>query len=159
MEENAFRHAVADHRDVVFRIALTYLRDPADADDVTQDVFLKLLQSDNRFESGQHIRNWLIRVTVNECKSLFRKPWKRVDDIELYANQLEIPNRESRELFVELMRLKRTYRVPVFLYYYMDLSTQEIAELLKIPSATVRTRLARGRQKLKALLEDDEDVF
>ena len=74
MEEQAFRQAVEDHRDVVFRIALTYLRDRADADDVAQDVFLKLLKSDVHFESWEHLRRWLIRVTINECKSLFRKP-------------------------------------------------------------------------------------
>ncbi|MDB1895441.1 RNA polymerase sigma factor [Collinsella aerofaciens] len=78
MEEQAFRQAVEDHRDVVFRIALTYLRDRADADDVAQDVFLKLLKSDAQFESWEHLRRWLIRVTINECKSLFRKPWRRV---------------------------------------------------------------------------------
>lgn len=82
MEEQAFRQAVEDHRDVVFRIALTYLRDRADADDVAQDVFLKLLKSDGHFESREHLRRWLIRVTINECKSLFRKPWRRVEDIE-----------------------------------------------------------------------------
>ncbi len=82
MEEQAFRQAVEDHRDVVFRIALTYLRDRADADDVAQDVFLKLLKSDTHFESWEHLRRWLIRVTINECKSLFRKPWRRVEDIE-----------------------------------------------------------------------------
>ncbi len=71
MEEQAFRQAVEDHRDVVFRIALTYLRDRADADDVAQDVFLKLLKSDTHFESWEHLRRWLIRVTINECKSLF----------------------------------------------------------------------------------------
>lgn len=78
MEEQAFRQAVEDHRDVVFRIALTYLRDRADADDIAQDVFLKLLKSDGYFESWEHLRRWLIRVTINECKSLFRKPWRRV---------------------------------------------------------------------------------
>lgn len=71
MEEQTFRQAVEDHRDVVFRIALTYLRDRADADDVAQDVFLKLLKSDGHFESWEHLRRWLIRVTINECKSLF----------------------------------------------------------------------------------------
>ena len=87
MEEQAFRQAVEDHRDVVFRIALTYLRDRADADDVAQDVFLKLLKNDAQFESWEHLRRWLIRVTINECKSLFRKPWRRVEDIENLADR------------------------------------------------------------------------
>ena len=95
MEEQAFRQAVEDHRDVVFRIALTYLRDCADADDVAQDVFLKLLKSDGHFESWEHLRRWLIRVTINECKSLFRKPWRRVEDIENLADSLSAAQDEG----------------------------------------------------------------
>ena len=95
MEEQAFRQAVEDHRDVVFRIALTYLRDCADADDVAQDVFLKLLKSDGHFESWEHLRRWLIRVTINECKSLFRKPWRRVEDIENLADSLSAAQDET----------------------------------------------------------------
>ena len=73
--EKWFREAVERHRDMVFRLAYTYLRDPADADDVTQDVFVKLLRSGKRFEGDDHLRYWLVRVTINECKSLFRKPY------------------------------------------------------------------------------------
>ena len=62
------------YRDTVFRLAFTYLRNQADADDVTQDVFVKLIRSSHDFESDEHLRRWLIRVTINECKSLFRKP-------------------------------------------------------------------------------------
>lgn len=96
MEEQAFRQAVEDHRDVVFRIALTYLRDRADADDVAQDVFLKLLKSDGHFESWEHLRRWLVRVTINECKSLFRKPWRRVEDIENLADSLSAAQDETK---------------------------------------------------------------
>lgn len=96
MEEQAFRQAVEDHRDVVFRIALTYLRDRADADDIAQDVFLKLLKSDGHFESWEHLRRWLIRVTINECKSLFRKPWRRVEDIENLADSLSAVQDETQ---------------------------------------------------------------
>ena len=62
------------YRDTVFRLAFTYLRNQADADDVTQDVFVKLIRSSHDFENDEHLRRWLIRVTINECKSLFRKP-------------------------------------------------------------------------------------
>ena len=105
MEEQAFRQAVEDHRDVVFRIALTYLRDRADADDVAQDVFLKLLKSDTHFESWEHLRRWLIRVTINECKSLFRKPWRRVEDIENLADSLSTAQEETKAVLSDVMRL------------------------------------------------------
>lgn len=156
MEEQAFRQAVEDHRDVVFRIALTYLRDRADADDVAQDVFLKLLKSDAQFESWEHLRRWLIRVTINECKSLFRKPWRRVEDIENLADSLSTAQEETKAVLSDVMRLPERFRVPIMLYYYLGFSTSEIAELLHVPAATVRTRLARGRSKLKFILEEGD---
>lgn len=156
MEEQTFRQAVEDHRDVVFRIALTYLRDRADADDVAQDVFLKLLKSDAQFESWEHLRRWLIRVTINECKSLFRKPWRRVEDIENLADSLSTAQEETKAVLSDVMRLPERFRVPIMLYYYLGFSTSEIAELLHVPAATVRTRLARGRSKLKFILEEGD---
>lgn len=156
MEEQAFRQAVEDHRDVVFRIALTYLRDCADADDVAQDVFLKLLKSDGHFESWEHLRRWLIRVTINECKSLFGKPWRRVEDIENLADSLSAAQDETKAVLSDVMRLPERFRVPIVLYYYLGFSTAEIAELLHVPAATVRTRLARGRSKLKLILEEGD---
>ena len=156
MEEQTFRQAVEDHRDVVFRIALTYLRDRADADDVAQDVFLKLLKSDGHFESWEHLRRWLIRVTINECKSLFRKPWRRVEDIENLADSLSATQDETKVVLSDVMRLPERFRVPIVLYYYLGFSTSEIAELLHVPAATVRTRLARGRSKLKFILEEGD---
>lgn len=156
MEEQAFRQAVEDHRDVVFRIALTYLRDRADADDVAQDVFLKLLKSDGNFESWEHLRRWLIRVTINECKSLFRKPWRRVEDIENLTDSLLAAQDETKAVLSDVMRLPERFRIPIVLYYYLGFSTSEIAELLHVPAATVRTRLARGRSKLKFILEEGD---
>ena len=156
MEEQAFRQAVEDHRDVVFRIALTYLRDRADADDVAQDVFLKLLKNDVQFESWEHLRRWLIRVTINECKSLFRKPWRRVEDIENLAESLSTAQDETKAVLSDAMRLPERFRIPIVLYYYLGFSTSEIAELLHVPAATVRTRLARGRSKLKFILEEGD---
>lgn len=156
MEEQAFRQAVEDHRDVVFRIALTYLRDRADADDVAQDVFLKLLKSDAQFESWEHLRRWLIRVTINECKSLFRKPWRRVEDIENLTDSLLAAQDETKAVLSDVMRLPERFRIPIVLYYYLGFSTSEIAELLHVPAATARTRLARGRSKLKFILEEGD---
>ena len=151
-----FKEVMERHRDMVFRIAYTYMRDAADADDVAQDVFVKLLRAGRPFESEEHLRYWLVRVTVNACKSLFRRPWRRVEDLEAYADALAMPTPEHRDVFVTVMRLPEKYRVPLVLYYYGGFSTAEIAEALHIPAATVRTRLARARAKLKTFLEADE---
>ena len=151
-----FKEVMERHRDMVFRIAYTYMRDAADADDVTQDVFVKLLRAGKPFESEDHLRHWLVRVTANTCKSLFRRPWQRVEDLEAYAGTLAMPSRAHEGVFVTVMRLPEKYRVPLVLHYYGGFSTAEIADALRIPAATVRTRLARARAKLKTLLEADE---
>ncbi len=156
MQEAEFRQAVDRYRDLVFRVAYTYLRDAADADDVAQDVFLKLLKRTEPFDGDEHQRNWLLRVTVNECKSLFRRPWRRMEDIASYIDALPAASPESRDLLVEVMRLPEKYRVPLVLFYYAELPTQQIAELLRVAPATVRTRLSRGRERLRNLLEEEE---
>lgn len=155
MDEQRFRYAVECNRDMVFRVAYTYLRDAADSDDVAQDVFYKLLTSEKSFETDAYLRNWLVRVTVNECRSLFRRPWRRVEDIEAYANQLQMPSEGHVRVFTAVMRLPERYRVPLVLHYYGGFSTEEIAKLLHVPGPTVRTRLARGRGRLRAMLEGD----
>ena len=156
MLEPEFRKAVAANRDLVFRVAYTYLRDAADADDVAQDVFVKLLRRDEPFDGEDHLKNWLIRVTINECKSLFRRPWRRVEDIASYVDSLQVPDAESRNLLVEVMRLPEKYRVPIVLFYYLELPTQQLADYLHVPAATIRTRLARGRSRLRKLLEGED---
>ncbi len=155
-DELDIRRVVEQHRDMVFRIAFTYLRDPADADDVAQDVFVKFIRKTPAFANDEHVRRWLIRVTVNECKSLFRRPWRRMEDIENYANTLSMPSREHVDVFTSVMSLPERYRVPLVLYYYLGFTTNEIAQLTKTPGATVRTRLARGRSQLKTMLEKED---
>lgn len=155
MQGERFRHVVERYRNTVFRVAYTYMRDQADADDVAQDVFLKLLRTDKVFDSEDHLRNWLIRVTINRCKSLFRKPWRRVEDIETYAESLAMPTREHGELLVSLMCLPERYRVPLLLHYYLGYSTDETARLLHVLPATVRTRLSRGRARLRKMIEQE----
>ena len=144
--------------DMVYKLALSQTKNQTFAEDVTQDVFVKLLRSGKRFEGDEHLRYWLVRVTINECKSLFRKPWRRVEDIEAYAETLQAPSEQHRDLLVRVMRLPEKYRVPMVLHYYIGLSTDEVARAIKVPAATVRTRLARGRAKLKSLIEEEDHV-
>lgn len=159
-----FTALAKQHMDTVFRTALSYLKSPADADDITQTVLMKLYRYDGTFESDAHIRNWLIRVTVNACKSALRSPWRRMEDIEEYANSIEFPTREHSELFEAVMALPANYRVVIYLFYYEGYSTRELANILSVPEATVRTRLMRGREKLRKTLteadiEDGQTAF
>lgn len=143
--------------DTVYRVALNYIKSPADADDITQNVFLKLLQEKKPFDSDDHVKHWLIRVTVNECKNLVRSRWWRAESFEEYAGQLVFDNQAQSDLFQMVMALPRKYRLPIYLHYYEGYSTQEIGQLLKLPKNTVCTQLKRGRELLKESLQEVEN--
>ena len=143
--------------DTVYRVALNYIKSPSDADDITQNVFLKLLQEKKPFAGDDHIKHWLIRVTVNECRNLVRSRWWRAESIEEYAGQLVFDNQAQSDLFQMVMALPRKYRLPIYLHYYEGYSTQEIGQMLKLPKNTVCTQLKRGRELLKESLQEVDD--
>ena len=152
-----FTCLVKKYIDTVFRVALGYTKNVPDAEDIVQDVFLKLLKEKKPFESEDHIRHWLIRVTVNEGKKWHRSPWRRHISYEEAISALPDTAEESKEILRTVMELPVKYRMPIYLYYYEEYSTLEIAELLNIPKGTVCTYLSRGREMLKLQLMEDED--
>lgn len=154
MENREFEPIARRYMDMVFRLAFSYMKSASDADDVTQNVLLRLLRNTKPFASEEHARFWLVRVTVNECKRALRSPWRRTGDIEEYANELHFETQEHSELFYAVMELPEKYRTAIYLYYYEDYSTDEIAQITGTPAATVRTRLRRGRELLRVGLEE-----
>lgn len=114
----AFAQNAEKYMDTVFRVAYGWLKNPDDANDVTQDVLIELYKTDKAFESDAHLKNWLIRVTVNRCKMLFRSPWRRHEDIDDYAETLSFEQPRDGELFKAVMALDKKYRVPLLLFYY-----------------------------------------
>lgn len=154
MENREFELLARRYMDMVFRLAFSYMKSASDADDVTQNVLLRLLRSTKTFESEEHARFWLVRVTMNECKRALRSQWRKAGDIEEYANELHFETQEHSDLFYAVMELPEKYRTAIYLYYYEDYSTDEIARLTGTPAATVRTRLRRGRELLRAGLEE-----
>ena len=149
-----FSEYAENYIDTVYRVAFSMLKNPHDADDVTQEVFLKLYTSHGEFQSDAHAKNWLIKVTVNACRNVFRTPWRRVEDIEEYAQTLGFETPQQSDLFLAVNSLDRKYRIAVHLYYFEGYSVKEIGEILGISENTVSTRLARARGKLKHLLTE-----
>ena len=139
--------------DTVYRIALNYLKNRPDAEDVCQNVFLALLTEKKDFQSDEHLKNWLIRVTINECKKELRSVWHKKESLDDHIPSVSFTDPRQSDLYDSVMTLPRHYRVPLYLHYYEGYSTDEIGELLKIPGATVRTRLRRARQLLQNELE------
>ena len=98
-------------------------------------------------------------MTINECKNLVRKHWWRHESFDDYADNLSFDNPRHSEVFCAVLALPKRYRLPIYLHYYEEYTTQEIADLLKIPKSTVCTQLKRGRALLKqALTEEDSHV-
>lgn len=157
LDNEQYTRLVRRYIDTVFRVALNYLRSPADAEDVTQTVFEKLLREKKVFENEEHIRAWLIRVAVNECKKQLRSPWRRVEPLEDYLTAVAFDNPAHSDLYRAVMELPKKYRMAIYLHYYEGYSAQEIASLLRIPKNTVCSHLKRGRELLKLQLQEADD--
>ena len=144
------------YRDRVFAVGFNYFRNSMDADDVVQETFLKLLRSNKDFESEEHLRNWIMKVAVNECKRVTLSSWfKRRESLEEYADKLIFEEVGDRDIFDKVMRLPKNYRQVTHLFYYEGYSVKEIAGILGIRETTVTTRLSRARKKLKDQLKGE----
>ncbi len=153
--ETVFPEVFEKYRNTVYSVVFNYVRNVEDTADLQQEVFLKLLCSGNDYESEEHLKAWLIRVSVNLCKNFLRSK-SRMSALSLSE---EIPAAEQEkpdELFAVVLTLPEKYRVPLHLYYYEEYSIRQIAEVTDTPEATVKIRLKRGREKLgKALRKED----
>lgn len=157
MSDIVFEEIVKSYADMVYRIALGICRNQMDSEDIMQNVFLRLHRKFSTFSSEEHIKAWLIRVTINESKRLLKHNSKySCESYEILQNEVFSTDKESQELFGQVMELKEKYRTVLYLYYYEDLSTKEISQMLKIKEATVRTQLARARELLKLKIEEEE---
>ena len=155
MSNEEFATFAEKYMDTIYRVAYSWTKNPDDANDVTQDVLIQLYKTTKEFESDSHMKNWLIKVTVNCCKMIFRSPWSKMEDIENYGETLGFEDESYLELFQAVMNLDKKYRVPLMLFYYEGYSTAEIASLLGIPEKTVSTRLFRAKGKLRNYLEEE----
>ena len=148
------------YRDRLFAAAFQVCGNAADAEDAAQEALLRYHLSDKEFENQEHIRAWLLRVAVNWAKNISRSFWRRNTlPLEEYMETLEFDCQESREIFREVMALPEKYRLVIHLYYYEDYSVEEIDRILGIRESNVKVRLSRGRQMLKATLQEvwDDD--
>ena len=159
--EILLRNAMEAHGAAVYRLALCRMQNIQDAEDVYQDVFLRLLDQDAADWDGEHLKAWLLRTALNRCADLHRFRLRRPAlPLESVLELAETDGPEDRtaaaELWEAVARLPEKLRIPVHLHYAEGYSTEEIAGLLDIPAATVRTRLRRARVRLRDLLEGDD---
>ena len=144
------KKATEKYFDMVYRLAMARTKDKDLAEDVCQDVFLRFLKSDKTFESEEHIKAWLIKVTVNCSKGVFTSSWFK-KTVPL-SQELTFSDPEYTDLFEQVKKLPQKYATIIHLFYYEDMSISEIASLLNMKESTVKSHLFRGRNQLKELL-------
>lgn len=140
------------YADAILRLSYTYLKNTDDAQDICQTVFVKFLTEPRQFESMEHERAYILRMASNACKDLLKSPWrKRACGLETV---LEVPAPETGDgsVLAAVNELPANYRTVIYLFYYEGYQAAEIGKILGVPTATVHTRLARGRARLKDIL-------
>lgn len=150
--ENAIRR----HINMVYRLALAQTRNVTAAEDVTQEVFLRFIQKYDSFETDEHIKAWLIRVTYNCSKSIFLSAWNR-KTVPL-TDEIAFDTPEKSEVYFAVQSLPSKYRAAIHLFYYEDMSVKEIADAMGLKQSTVKSRLFRGRELLRTKLKGGYDL-
>ena len=144
---------VKRNEDKMFRTAIAIMGSKAEAEDILQDVFLKLFEKQPQFESTEHETAWLIRVSVNLCKSRLRSHWRKktVPLLDIYPTQTD----EQQNIMQIVLSLPSKYRTVIHLFYFEGYATKEIADMTNQKESAVRKQLSRARLMLKDFLEGE----
>ena len=143
------------YSDMVWRLALSKTASRDNADDILQEVFMKYVHKNPKFYDEEHLKAWLLRVTINCANSFLRSPWEKktqaLDDNDFY-----IEMKEESQVYYEVLKLPQKYKTAIHLHYYEGYSVNEIASICKTKPATVKTWLFRGREILKQTLKGED---
>ena len=150
IEEVYQRHVV-----MLYRVAYSFMKNGPDAEDMVQEAFVRLLHSGMTFQSPEHEKAWLIVTVSNLCKSALRSPWQRREALDAITEPSTVEDAPLDEALDAVLALPEDYKLPVYLFYYEGYPTAEIARMLDVAPATVRSRLNRARKKLKLTLGGD----
>lgn len=154
--EEEVSRAMERHADMVRRLCMIHLKNHADTEDIFQTVFLKYVLSSVSFESEEHERAWLIRVTLNACRDLLRRFFRsRTVSLEELVEQPAAIAPDHREVLEAVLSLPPQYRDAVYLHYFEGMTAPQISRLLRKNVNTVYTLLTRARERLRERLGGD----
>jgi RNA polymerase sigma factor (sigma-70 family) len=143
------------YENTLYRAALAILGNVQDAEDAVQDTFLRYLERAPEFQDQGHEKAWLLRVTINGCRSRLRRAWRH-PTLPL-LEEIPAAEPEAREALEELFSLPAKERIAIHLFYYEGYQTREIAAMTGEPEGTVRSRLSRARKALGKALNEGRD--
>lgn len=155
---NVFKQRMTElYFDTVYRLALSRTGSRDFADDVVQEVFVRFLRTDTTFESDEHAKAWLIKVTINCSKNVFSSSWFK-KTVPL-SEELTFNDTHAGDVYLTVSKLPQKYRTVIHLFYYEDMSVKQIAEILNTKETTVKSQLHRAREMLKSMLGEDYNEF
>lgn len=157
------------YSDMLYKIAFLQLRNNQDAEDVVQETFYQFIKTNKIFESTEHEKAWLIKVTLNGCRKIWRSAWYRHTDAmpeKEYASDNEevseslmekdaLQREQNREIMEAVLRLPRKYREVIHLFYFQEMSIKEICLVTERKESTVTSQLTRGRELLRKNLREE----
>lgn len=156
--EQEVNRAIERYGDTVRRLCMIHLKNHADTEDIFQTVFLKYLLSTVSFETQEHEKAWLIRVTINACKDLLKSFFRsRTVSLDTLLDQPAAMASEHREVLEAVLALPQKYRDVVYLHYYEDYTAPEIGRILGKNVNTIYTLLTRAKKLLRETLGGDDD--
>lgn len=139
----------------VYRIAMLYLKNVSDAEDIVQNIFVKYMERPVEFADGEHEKAWFITAARNECRDVLRNFWRRRVDLGAAAEPAAAAD-GAADLLPYLMELPAKYREVLYLHYYEGYSLRELSVILGRKESTLQTQAANGRKKLRRMLEGRE---
>ena len=154
VNDDEIHRLVEQYSPSLLRLACTRLS-PADAEDAVQEVFLKLVTARPVFQGPEHEKAWLIRTTLHRASDIRRRADRQAVSLEETGSQVPAREDDATTLLSAVQALPEAYSAVIHLYYYEGYSIKEIAKLLRLPTSTVGTRLARGRERLRRMLKEE----
>ena len=153
MDKNEIEQLYRAYFDTLYRICFLYMKCEADALDMVQETFVKLMRSDFKVQSEEKTKAWLIVTASNCCKTQLAKWWRKkrelFDEVKWEQQTAKSDGPSVSEVLRAVLELEEKYRIVTYLYYYEGYKTGEIGKMLHISRSTVQTRLARARKILK----------
>lgn len=157
ISELEFENKYYLYKSTIYSIAFSYVHNTIDADDIVQDVFMKYLNSSEQFKDLNNEKYWLIRVTINTCKTFVKRTWKQrvtLDEEQIIRTPDE--QNTNNSLFEIVYNLPQIYKEVIILHYYENLSIDDISKTLKISISAVKKRLERARNIIKEKESNNE---
>lgn len=150
--ENKIEQTILNYADMIYRIAFQNLKNKSDAEDIFQDVCIALITKKPPLDNEAHLKNWLIRVTINKCKNFHKLAWrKRTEPLDEHTDMF---TPEHNDIMEEIFKLPKNYRTAIYLHYYESCTIAEIAEIMDKNPNTVSSWLTRARKQLKNILSE-----